>query len=390
MNRASSECFGCRACEQVCINNCINMVNDSEGFLIPIVNFSSCNKCGACISKCPIERTDIPCESKCITYAMKIMNRDILKDSASGGAFPMIAITVLSKNGYVYGAAYCDELYVKHIGINSISELYKLQSSKYVQSDTGNTYIEVKEKLELNHYVVYSGTPCQIAGLRAFLGKDYERLLTVDIICHGTPSPLLFKKYLGFLENKGKSKILRYNFRCKKLGWGLYYSYYFNRSDSITGAGRTDPYYKNFLLGNTYREICYSCKYANKNRVGDITIGDYWGVEKHHPEFSTKDGVSLVIANTEKGRVFINEMKEHTHYLESNINIASLENNNLYQPTNRPRLRNEIYNGILEMSDSQYIKQRLMPQITVVDKLRSYVPHLIINFYHTIKRFIVW
>ncbi|MCL2311733.1 MAG: Coenzyme F420 hydrogenase/dehydrogenase, beta subunit C-terminal domain, partial [Firmicutes bacterium] len=121
-----------------------------------------------------------------------------------------------------------------------------------------------------------------------------------------------------------------------------------------------------------------------------ITIGDYWGVEKHHPEFSTKDGVSLVIANTEKGRVFINEMKEHTHYLESNINIASLENNNLYQPTNRPRLRNEIYNGILEMSDSQYIKQRLMPQITVVDKLRSYVPHLIINFYHTIKRFIVW
>lgn len=373
-NCISISCTGCRACEQICPQKCICMKEDNEGFLIPIIDYDACLNCGMCKIRCPQNALAKLNNRNSRVYAAKLNDKMTLSKSTSGGIFSAIALAAFAEDSYVFGAAYDDDLNVVHTCINSENELYILQGSKYVQSDVKYTYLEVKKLLEAEKKVIYSGTPCQIAGLKSYLNNSYENLLTVDLICHGVPSPLIFKKYIGWLSKKRKSIIKHYTFRSKaKQGWGVNHFYYCSDKRTWYGFARTDPYYKNFLLGNTYRESCYTCRYSNLNRVSDITLGDFWGIETCHPEFTDKNGVSVVLLNTEKAELFFNKLKNNISFTESNINEASEENDNLKNPTKRPEIRNTIYQEINEINDYNYI-QNLMTVISFKDKLSSFMP----------------
>lgn len=366
-------CCGCSGCEQICPKNCISMKPDSEGFLYPEVDESICIECGICIKHCPI-LTDV---SRCNipkVYAAKYKDRGSTFKSTSGGLFIPIAKSVLSMGGVVFGCAYDENLVAKHIKVETEDELYRLQSSKYVQSDTRGIYKQVKTELENGKEVLFSGTGCQAAGLRSFLGKDYGNLLITDIVCHGVPSPKLFKNYIDYMGKKLGGTLTSYNFRSKeKRGWDLYYKAE-NGQKSKSDYGFFDPYYSAFLYCKTYRESCYECKFANKNRVSDITLADYWGIQKFHPEFFDENGVSLVLVNTEKGKKYLEKIKDKLEIIESDYNKASVMNANLVHPSKRPSCRDSIYDGFDCGNFETYAKTKLAFKINPKTKIKKMIP----------------
>lgn len=366
-------CCGCSGCGQICPKNCISMKPDSEGFLYPEVDESICIECGICIKHCPI-LTDV---SRCNipkVYAAKYKDRGSTFKSTSGGLFIPIAKSVLSMGGVVFGCAYDENLVAKHIKVETEDELYRLQSSKYVQSDTRGIYKQVKTELENGKEVLFSGTGCQAAGLRSFLGKDYGNLLITDIVCHGVPSPKLFKNYIDYMGKKLGGTLTSYNFRSKeKRGWDLYYKAE-NGQKSKSDYGFFDPYYSAFLYCKTYRESCYECKFANKNRVSDITLADYWGIQKFHPEFFDENGVSLVLVNTEKGKKYLEKIKDKLEIIESDYNKASVMNANLVHPSKRPSCRDSIYDGFDCGNFETYAKTKLAFKINPKTKIKKMIP----------------
>lgn len=366
-------CCGCSGCEQMCPKNCISMKPDHEGFLYPEVDESICIECGICIKHCPI-LTDV---SRCNipkVYAAKYKDRGSTFKSTSGGLFIPIAKSVLSMGGVVFGCAYDENLVAKHIKVETEDELYRLQSSKYVQSDTRGIYKQVKTELQNGKEVLFSGTGCQAAGLRSFLGKDYGNLLITDIVCHGVPSPKLFKNYIDYMGKKLGGTLTSYNFRSKeKRGWDLYYKAE-NGQKSKSDYGFFDPYYSAFLYCKTYRESCYECKFANKNRVSDITLADYWGIQKFHPEFFDENGVSLVLVNTEKSKKYLEKIKDKIEIIESDYNKASVMNANLVHPSKRPSCRDSIYDGFDCGNFETYAKTKLAFKINPKTKIKKMIP----------------
>lgn len=384
MNKITEKCTGCRTCENVCPKHAISFVADKEGFLIPDVDSASCIDCGLCQKRCPqngYEQWTEPAD----VYAVRDKDDEELFQSASGGAFAVIAHDAIEQDhGIVFGAAYIDdELHVGHVSVHNVADLCKLQSSKYVQSNTFETFAEVKRYLDDVRKVVYCGTPCQIAGLKSFLHKDYDNLLTIDIICHGVPSPLLFEKYLEWLSIK-KSKVISYDFRDKSKGWGLKYKVKTKTRIEVL-SGVLDPYYYHFLEGNTYRECCYNCRYCRKERVGDITIGDYWGIEKEHPNFFSTKGVSCVLVNTPKGMEAFELVKEKHYCIESSFDQVALHNGNLLHSTKRNEIRNHIYDGIRGKSVSQFFCENMVYPRSLKAIVKSLIPSRIKMFLKKLK-----
>jgi len=334
-------CTGCRLCEQKCNKNAISMQSNAEGFLYPSISTQLCNQCGQCKKICPMFKSDLQ-NDVLEVFAAKSLNREQLLKSASGGIFAALAENILERNGVVFGCAYDENLVAKHIGIENSSEIYKLQSSKYVQSDTLNTYTRARDFLEQNRQVLYSGTPCQIAGLRAFLAKDYENLVTVDLICYGVPSPGLFAKYIEWLSKKMDGKIIGYNFRSKERnGWGYEIEIKTKTKTKYTKE-TLDPYYSGFAKGKTFRECCYFCKYACGKRTGDITLGDYWGVKQVHPEFFSRDGVSVVLVNTQNGKISWKNACNKIESIQSSFEKCSKFQGMLNRPAKRPVSRDSF------------------------------------------------
>lgn len=365
-------CCGCNACEQVCPKKCIIFTRDKEGFMYPQIDHDICVDCGVCLRHCPIAG-DIKTGKNPEVFAAKFNDPDVVFKSTSGGVFMALAFFVLNKNGVVFGCAYDENLVAKHIAVEDKKELKRLQSSKYVQSDTKDVYTKVKTALVQDRYVLFSGTGCQVAGLKAFLGRDYEKLITTDIICHGVVSPLLFEKYIDYMGKKLGGKLSDYNFRSKeKSGWDLYYMAT-TGTKSKTDYGFFDPYYNAFLNGKTYRESCYNCKFANPERAGDITLGDYWGIQKMHPEFFDENGVSLVLVNSDKGKEIWNSISNQITYISSTIEKAAVLNENLSVPSERPLCRDTIYEGI-DDDFNTYIKTKLAFKIDPKTKLKKMVP----------------
>ena len=369
-------CTGCRTCELLCPTKSISMKSDSEGFLAPSINQVTCVDCGICQKCCPQNR-DVKSLTPSSVYAFRYKVEDELYKSASGGAFVSIARYFIGNGGVVYGAAYVDaDLHVAHIRVSNTDSLSQLQSSKYVQSNTLQTFMDVKKDLLAGFKVLYSGTPCQIAGLKVFLKKDFDKLLTVDLICHGVPSPLLFEKYIQWLSNK-ISKVEAYNFRDKSRGWGL--SFKANSKKKVfKNKGVLDPYYFHFLEGNTYRECCYECRYCRKERVGDITIGDYWGIEKEHPDFFSAKGVSCVLVNTPKGKIAFNEVKEKQYCIDSSFDQVALHNGNLLHSTKRNEIRNQIYTGIKDKPVGKFFNENMAYPRPLAAKIKAIIPLKII------------
>ena len=376
-------CVGCRSCEQSCPTNCITMQENREGFLYPKINETLCILCSKCVRSCPVSKPYNNYEKPLATYALIQKDEISLFDSASGGVSDVLAREVLHRGGYVYGAAYNDELVVHHIEIKNDHDRKRIQSSKYVQSDLTNTYSKVKQHLQDDHLVLYTGTPCQISGLYSFLGKDYSNLYTMDIICHGVPSPKFFRKYLKWQEEKMGERILQYNFRSKeRRGWGTQYLLKIKtKTKTKTMTLAIDKYGKHFLAGDCYRECCYECRYANIHHPADLAVGDFWGIEQCHPELPTKLGVSSVIVETEKGEQLISWLQEKMQCIPVTIDDVLIKQGNLKKPTTRPLERDDFYSDIDSEDYISYIKVGLQ----VKERLKSLLPAKMIKL---IKRFI--
>lgn len=365
-------CCGCMGCQDICPKNCISFQPDSEGFLYPSVDNDKCISCGLCMRRCPVATEQKRAESP-LVFAAKLKDADTVLKSTSGGIFSALAGAVLDQNGIVYGCAYDTNLTVRHIAVEKKSDLSRLRGSKYVQSNTEGVFKNVKQQLDSGRFVLFSGTGCQAAGLKAFLGKEYANLCVVDIVCHGVPSPLLFKTYLKWMSQKVDGTVTEYNFRNKeKSGWDLVMKAKGPRKQ-ISKYGFFDPYYCAFLEGKTYRESCYKCKFAKSERVSDITLGDYWGIEKEHPGFYDKKGVSLVLINTEKGQFYWNAISKQVDCMPSGIEKAAQMNRNLLEPSRRPLCRDTIYQGI-EDNPNAYIKNKLRTGMRIKTRVKRLVP----------------
>lgn len=343
-----TKCTGCRSCEQSCPKSCILLQPDSEGFYFPSVD-DSCIHCGLCVEHCPILTPisgDVFETERC---ALVLKDKTLLEKSSSGGAFAGIANVVLQSGGVVFGAAFDENLRVRQVAINLRQDLNKIQGSKYVSCDTGDSFSEVKRVLTSGKTVLYGGSPCQIAGLRAFLGKSYQNLFTMDLICHGVPSEKLFQRYLEWQGKNGKGKVIYYGFRDKDIaGWSCGGKTRIKtKTKTKIVEGVCDPYYAAFLRCETYRESCYVCPFAKRNgRIGDISMGDFWGTDKKYPEIPSENGISFCTVNTKQGKRLF-ELVRNNFDVYPIAKSESLSLNIAFShPSTRPAVRDSIYDGI--------------------------------------------
>ena len=376
ISKIGIQCVGCRSCEQSCPKNCIKMSENKEGFIYPIIDEKLCINCGCCLSVCPTEKKELHRSKPLEVWAWKNKNEEDIMKSASGGAADSATKAVLQMGGVVYGAAYDDQLVVEHIEVDNDEDRYKLQSSKYVQSDIKNTYSLVRKNLSEGKPVWYTGTPCQIAGLYAYLGGDKEKLYTLDLICHGVPSPKFFKKYIEYQSKQIGGKIISFNFRSKdKRGWGTQYLLK-TKTKTKTKTLSLDRYGKHFMDGDCYRECCYQCDYANTNRVGDLTVGDFWGIAKSHPEFDSPKGVSSILVNSKKGKILLEKMKQYAEFECATLQEAMVKQGNLIHPSVRPNNRKYFYNTI----NSDDFIAKISIGLQVKERIKTILPTRFIRF----------
>ena len=305
------DCTGCSACYNICPKNCISMVADNYGFLYPQINKDLCVSCSMCEKTCPVlNKVTQETGNNVISYAAKTNDENTRKSSSSGGIFSVIAKNVLKNNGIVYGAAFDENFVVKHIGISSIDDLDLLRRSKYVQSNLNNSFVSVENNLKDGKTVLFSGTHCQVEGLLSFLKKSYDNLITMDFVCHGVPSPKVWECYKDYLKNIYKSNITDVNFREKSLGWKNFsLRIEFENGNIYSTPFGNDPYMKAFLADIDLLDSCYSCKFKSPRHKSDITVADYWGIDKINPEIDDDKGLSLVLVNTEKGVCVLEKAK---------------------------------------------------------------------------------
>ena len=384
-----NKCFGCSYCSQCCPKNAVAMEVDSEGFLFPKIDSKKCIDCGLCVKKCPslspVSKSNF--EQEC--FSAVYTDKEVLEKSASGGAFAGFALKILDEGGSVFGCAYDDDLNAVQIRIDLPEKLSRLQGSKYVSSDSKQTFIEAKTVLDSGKKVLYSGRPCQIAGLLKFLGKEYENLITVDLVCHGVPSQLLFSKYLEWLGKKTGGTIIYYGFRDKDIGgWSCGGKFKTKtKTKTKTMEASCDPYYASFLRGETYRLSCYECPFANTERIGDLTVCDFWGVEKFYPEIDTKNGVSGIIVNSQKGKKLLEKCSASFSIKKISIDELKMQNTNLNNPTPMPEKRKTVYQDCL-------VNGKFVPKVKYKNykllKLKEFIykntPKLIKQKYRKIKR----
>lgn len=372
------KCTGCGACVQRCPKRCISWTQREFGFRYPQIDKDACVNCGLCEKVCPTDKAlEVPVEQK--VYAAVHKDTEVLAKSTSGGAFTAIADAIFAQGGIVYGAAMLDDMQVKHIRTTGKDDFEGLRSSKYLQSDTGTTYQMVEQDLKQGKFVLYSGTPCQIDGLKNFLGKDYETLYTVDIVCHGVGSQAYFDKYMDFArERYGKIKALR--FRSKEYaGWSYGGVVVVDSSDCLKKIPYRDfdnYYYSYFLSGDIYRKSCYSCKYANTNRVGDFTLGDYWGVEALNLPLQTENGCSLLLVNNQHAMQLLDEI-ESLDRVETTVEQAAHCNKQLNAPSKLMDSRQNRIGEYESMSGQQIQKEYLKNHRKTVVKgqLKALMPY---------------
>lgn len=326
------KCYGCHACYNVCPKHAISMQEDSFGTLVPVIQQEKCVDCGLCQRVCPALN-----ESRFATpqqvYAAIAKDEADYKASTSGGIATTFAKKVIDDGGVVYGATVMDDLTVRHTRASTMEELERQRGSKYVQSAVGDSYGKVKQDLENEKTVLFVGTPCQVDGLHLFLGRDYEKLITVNLICHGVPANRLLKDNVH--QAVKELKALSISFR-NNTGFAL----------TVSQGSRTiykqefykDPYYLGFMRKLFYRSTCYTCKYAQKQRVGDITIGDFWGFDKTKSfVVETPYGLSVVLVNTQAGERFFEECSDRLLYQKRDLDEAVSGNPQLRHPSQKHR-----------------------------------------------------
>lgn len=360
-------CTGCGVCSLVCPKKAISMAENEEGFLIPVVDEEKCVQCGLCVKKCAKHSEDLNSNQK--AYAVVVKDSELLQNSTSGGIFGALAKHILQNGGYVYGASYTDNLTVKHIRIDSISELKRLHGSKYVQSDVSQSFVDIKEQLKNGKKILFCGTGCQIAGLLSYVGNNQSNLITIEVVCHGVPSSGLFNKYLEWLGNKRGGKVTEFRFRSKKMrptGEHSQFVYVCNNKE-YKGQAYEDPYYSAFLNGRILRESCYNCSFKGKARIADFTVGDFWGVERQLKNFPVNNGASMVLLNTETANELFEEIKNQLIFEETTYDVAAKFNPSLDCPTKAERIKFDI-------NDKDIFDNALKPQSSAKDIIKNRIP----------------
>ena len=358
-------CCGCTACKNICPVNAIEMKEDKEGFLYPIVNEEKCIKCELCKKVCPV--LNIKNETKeQHAYIFQNANDDVRRQSTSGGAFSAIAEKIIDKNGIVYGVIFDKDFNVIHKGIENKEELYKFRNSKYVQSNLKDTFKEVKENLEKDRVVCFSGTSCQIEGLKNFLGKKYDKLLLVDVVCRAVPSPLIWKKYLKLKRQENK-EIDKIYFRDKLYGYKYSnFSIYNSQNNLIYHNGvESDPYLRAFFSNICDRPSCYNCKFKKLNRESDITLWDCFNVEKYNSKLDDDKGTTRILTNTIKGKRFVEELGVIHNLEEIDVELATENFLAMFQPVKYNSERNNFFEDVDKLEEKELFTKYFSDNITV-------------------------
>lgn len=358
---SKSECCACTACEHACPVSAITFLPDEEGFLYPSINKDKCINCGLCERVCPVAHPSYSNSEAPAAYAAMVKDVEQRKKSSSGGMFYAIACWILQQGGKVYGASMDENHQVKHIGVDNVNDLQLLRGSKYVQSDLQCVFADIKNDLKAGRWCYFVGTGCQVAGLKAFLRKDYETLLTSDLVCHGVPSQWLFDRHIQYLEEKHKGKVSGYQFRNNKT-WGV--SEIFNLRNPKGKVKRykfpsynLSPYLYSFMYAMTYRYSCYDCKFARIPRQGDITLADYWGVKEFFPNLDSSKGISLTLVNSPKGAVIFEQIKNMCEVWHSTIADGAKHNGNLIHVSEKNGLREISYREVKEKGYAKVAKK---------------------------------
>lgn len=358
-----NHCCGCAACMNKCKHHAIEMVSDYTGFLYPTIDTSRCIECGQCEKVCPgfqTRRRVKGIEPK--SFVVQNKDDSIRNQSTSGGAFTAIATAMLKKNGVVFGAAMGDDFVVRHISVDSVADLKKFRNSKYVQSEIGNCYREASEYLKQGIWVCFSGTPCQINGLMAYLGVEYPNLITVDVSCRAVPSPLIFQKYVSYRKRNNEDANL-VTFRDKKRGYSYCtLAWYSDIDKKIVGdsvyrkGSEADEWLRLFLEGYCNRLSCNDCHYQEMNRVSDFTLWDCWDITSVAPEWDDNKGTTNMVVWSEKGFDLLSEISDDIRYREYPIKFAKrgiVRNINIKPICDRE----EFYKDAKEMEVSDFFKK---------------------------------
>ena len=358
-------CTGCGACINGCPVQALEYTKDRYGFLFPLINREKCIDCGLCYNICPRESSDIfnrPLQG----YAAVNKNKTVLMNSSSGGGFSALAEYILSSNGVVFGCMMDKDNRVYHVCINSINDLPRITRSKYVQSYMGDIFHKIEEEVLKGRWVLVSGTPCIVAGVKTYLKKhDLSKLILVDVVCHGVPSQTFFDSYLEFLNIKYNG-ISKYQFRTKLKadnGMSWLHSFYINKKKIIRNWPE-DSFTYLYMNSYIYRESCYSCRYAKTERVGDLSLCDFWNWDKYHFEFDKEASVSGILVNTKKGQALWKAINSKFIYYNAEISNIVINNGCLSRPSIRPKEREAVLdfwkNKGYEALDKEFRKRELL------------------------------
>lgn len=368
-----NQCCGCTACYSICPKNAISMEHDEEGFIYPTVNEDLCIDCGMCKSVCAFQN-GYEKHPVLNGYALKHKDMDIRTKSRSGGAFAGIANYILSLGGIIYGAVYNDDYSISHFRCDNKNDLVKIQGVKYIQSEMNDIFSQVKADLKNGKYVLFSGTSCQVAGLLAYLGKaDTSKLFTADLICHGVPNNMIWQEFLRWNERKYKGKLTNAMFRDKSYGWKTHF-------ESVTIDGKkhkTKRFCLMFYENDILRPSCYECKYANLDRVGDFTLGDFWGLKKQHKDLVDKIGCSLFLVNTKRGKELFSKVEDEFLLRDTDVVKASYPNPNLRFPTPKPENRDYFwslyrkydFDKVMKIYNRKLFKSRVKKNLNKIKRI---------------------
>lgn len=356
----AEKCTGCGACSNICPKQCINFKQDDEGFFFPEINIDLCVNCKLCYKVCPVNSTPEYHPEQKTVYAAWALDNEIRQSSSSGGLYSVFANYCFSRGGVANGVCLNKDNFFVHRLFDTPEAIKPCRGSKYVQSLPDNIYKDIKLTLNSGKLLLFTGTPCQVNALYKFLGRDYENLYTCDFVCHGVPSPQYFKCCLNRII--GDNNVEKISFR-NLAGWGMFKIKASNKEKYFDEKIIQLSYSKTFLIGANYRYSCYSCRFSRRERISDITLGDFWGLGKYKPfRHDIGKGVSLLIVNTAKGQELLEQVKDQLFLDIRSFREASRENHQLRRCVKMPANRKEFYSDVKRLSDIELLKKYVPDQ----------------------------
>lgn len=378
-----NNCVGCTACMSSCPKQCIEMRNNFDGFSYPVfISLSECVECGCCEKACPILKDTAYKSKELSAYAALSIDKTIRMESSSGGVFTELTKKIICQNGVVYGAVYNEQFEVQHCCIDTEDGLKSIRGAKYSESNLDTTFVDVSSRLKQGQKVLFSGTPCQVAGLKEYIKKEYDNLYCVDFVCHGVPSPMVWKAYVEYRAKQDADGELpkAINLRSKNTGWSNYqysnvFEYENGKQHSILSS---DSLFMKLFVGDYIsRPSCENCKFKGYNRVSDITLGDFWGIWDIDPEMDDNKGTSVVLIQSEKGQALWNEISDKIKFKEVSLEQASQQNPSMLVSSKSNPKREEVLKQIREGHIEDCENLFVQPKISMVDRIKGKMQRLI-------------